>query len=93
VFIGKQCSPVFFYEEIDGMVYISTDKSTCLCRQYKVSVEYIGPINDATTESISVCNKIIGYSPKQYVELNSLMEYVRQNIGTKSKSHPEPSRD
>jgi len=89
LFIGKQCSPVFFYEDIAGVPYISTEKSTCLCRQYKVSVEFIGPITESVIEPIATCNKIVGYSPKQYVELNSLMEYVRQNINTSPKLHPE----
>lgn len=91
-FVGKQCSPVFFYEDIAGVQYINIERSSCLCRTYKVSKDYIGPISNTEIESIDVCNKIIGYSPKEYVALTNLLEYVRGEINSRPEVvTPEPS--
>jgi hypothetical protein len=85
-FVGYQCSPVYAYEDIAGVTYINAELSKCFCRKYKVSTGMIGPISEAVNEPISKCNKIIGYSPKDYVDLANLMEYVRQQIPTKNKA-------
>lgn len=91
-FVGRQCSPVFFYEDIAGVQYINIERSTCLCRDYKVSKDYIGPISSPEIESIGECNKIVGYSPKEYVALTNLLEYVRGEINARPEVvTPEPS--
>ena len=89
-FIGTQCSPVYSYEDLAGVTYINAESSKCFCRQYRVSPEFIGPTSESKNYPIEKCNKIIGYSPKEYVELNNLMEYVRVNINTSDKKlYPE----
>jgi hypothetical protein len=73
----EQLSPFFVVETINGKDYISIEKSKCLARNYRITKGYIGPISDAIDLHIFECNKVIGYSPKEYGVFATWMENFR----------------
>jgi len=73
----EQLTPFFSYIEVDGKTYIDMEKSVCLSRVYRISKGSIGPINEAIDLDIRECNKVIGYSPKEYGTFATWLENFR----------------
>lgn len=73
----EQLSNFFVYETINGKEYISVENSKCLSRTYKISKEYVGAVDRAIKLNIKECQKIIGYSPKEYGIFATWMENFR----------------
>ena len=73
----EQLSPFFVYETINGKEYISIEKSKCLSRTYKISKEFIGAIDKAVKLNIKECQKVVGYSPKEYGVFATWLENFR----------------
>jgi hypothetical protein len=77
---GPQCSPVFEYTQ--DLKFISVENSYCLCRAYRFSLDYVGPVKDIEPwkEPIESCNRLIGWTPEEYVKKASYWENVRSYI-------------
>jgi hypothetical protein len=78
-----QCTPIMKTKLDDnGVEWISTSESYCLCRKYRYSIEYIGvvPATESWKEPIMNCNKVIGFKPDAYARKASYFEAVRQAI-------------
>ena len=73
----EQCSPEFHFILEDGKRYINEDLSTCRCRMYQRKPEYIGPVGDFWHNDISYCNKLIGESPDNYLEVFNFLNEIR----------------
>jgi len=73
----EQLSPYFVYETIDGKEYISIEKSKCNSRTYRITKHSIGPIDKAIGLNIKECQKIVGYSPKEYIVFADWLEDFR----------------
>lgn len=63
--------------EIDGRRYIDVEESSCFCRQYRFSLEYVGPVSEAEELDLMDCNKSVGHPPDSYLELSQWYEEVR----------------
>ena len=61
----------------DGRRYIDEEKTYCLRRRYRYSIEYIGPIAKGEKLDILKCNKIIGPSPLNYKKKMDFLEVWR----------------
>lgn len=70
----------FSYVEIDGKKYIDPDKSFCAVREYKYSLEFLGPITKFRDVKFDECNKLNGYTPKDYIDVTNFLEDVRLEI-------------
>jgi len=80
---GPQCSPIFSYvTSLEGKSYIDVDNSYCLCRTYHFGLDYIGKTPDSSTwkEPINYCDKLIGWTPKEYAKKATFWEEVRARI-------------
>lgn len=66
--------------EINGKRYIDPELSFCLEREYKFSLEFLGPTEKFRNVPIEQCNKITGYGPLEYVDVYNFLEDVRQEI-------------
>lgn len=78
---GPQCSPIFKYvTSLEGDEYISVAESYCLCRQYRISLDYIGvvPNTESWREPIKACEKLVGWSPVEYGKKVAFFEEVRR---------------
>lgn len=73
----EQLSPYFVTEEVNGKQYISIEKSKCFSRTYKISKEFIGPIDKAIELDIRECHKVVGYSPREYGVFSTWLENMR----------------
>jgi len=84
---GPQCSPVFYYSEDEK--FISTEKSYCICRVYRFSLDYIGPVTsiEAWKEPIQACDRLVGWTPEEYSKKASYWENVRQYIKDRSNGN------
>jgi hypothetical protein len=84
-----QCSPVFKYVEIEAIGYISMEESYCICRQYRFNEDYVGPVpaGPVTYEPIQSCNKLIGWSPKEYALVSNYWEELRRAIKEALERH------
>ena len=83
-----QCSPLITLIEENGRRYIDEDNSTCTCRIYRYSIDYVGPVGSIWNEDLSYCNKLTGNPPDEYGELSIWLErdrliHVRVNNKTK----------
>jgi hypothetical protein len=65
---------------VNGELMIDPDLSFCLIREYTYSVDYIGPKSKFQKFPLSECNKVNGYSPRDYTDVYEYMEAVRQEI-------------
>ena len=79
----EQLSTQFVYETIDGKEYISVEKSKCLARTYRITLDMVGAIDKNIKLNIKECDKVVGYASSEYVTLASFMEnlriYLRRN--------------
>lgn len=75
-----QCSPYMAFISIEGKRYIDPDNSVCLCRTYRYSKAYIGPMSESTNNPIEFCNKIIGNPVEDYIRLTNYLEEARRNL-------------
>lgn len=66
--------------EIDGKKYVDIEQSFCLERNYKYSVDFLGPTEKFRNVDFMKCDRINGYAPRPYVDLFNLQEDVRQEI-------------
>lgn len=74
----EQLSPVFEYVIVDGKEYIDIESSRCNSRTYKISKEFVGPIDKAVKLNIKECNKIIGRATKEYATFATFLENMRR---------------
>jgi hypothetical protein len=84
---GPQCSPVFSYvNSTDGKEFIDVEGSYCLCREYHFGLDYVGKTPDSTTwkEPIKYCDRLIGWTPKEYAKKATFWEAVRAKIEQES---------
>lgn len=61
----------------DGRRYINEEKSYCLKRRYRYSIDYIGPISKGEKLPLLKCHKIIGNSPLNYKKKIDWLEAIR----------------
>ena len=73
----KQLSPYFHYVTIDGKEYIDVQKSVCFSRDYRHTIDYVGPVGAYESLNIKKCNKVVGYSPVNYTKVFNYQDYVR----------------
>lgn len=66
--------------DIGGKLYISYEEIVCEKRLYKISPEFIGPLDKFKPLPGQACTAIIGNKPTPYVKTVNLMEYVRSEI-------------
>jgi hypothetical protein len=59
----------------------------CFCRDYKYSAEYIGPVGNEEEHPIEACDKLVGFSPDDYLEVTTYHEAVRKLIKKYSKKN------
>lgn len=81
-----QCSPIFVAVKDDaGIEWISTSESYCICRKYRMSLNYIGMVPGTQTwkEPIMSCNKVVGWKPDGYGNKSAFWEKVRVAIKDK----------
>lgn len=64
------------------------EQARCDCRKYKVSPEFIGPLENFKLVDIKQCDLLIGYRPVEYTKLTNLMEYVRIEISNDPDNKP-----
>jgi hypothetical protein len=69
-------------KDLDGVEWISTTESYCLCRKHRFSLQYIGivPTTQPWKEPIMNCNKVIGWKPEAYGRKSAYFENVRQSV-------------
>lgn len=67
-------------EVIDGKEVIDPDLSFCLLREYKYSVDYIGPISKFKSFPLKECHKINGLGARDYVAVFQFEDAIRQEI-------------
>lgn len=72
--------------EIDKHLYFDAEVTFCNCRPYKVSREFIGPLDKYSPAPWESCHQMRGYRPVQYTKLFNLMEFVRSNLPAESKN-------
>jgi len=82
----RQLSVYFHFVDIAGKEYIDVAASRCYSRQYRHSKEFIGPLGNEKLEDMSVCDRMIGYSPRNYTKLHNFMQRVRSQINLNSPS-------
>ena len=83
-----QCSPDFVLIEEDGRRYIDEEKTTCRCRMYRRTPEYLGSIGNFWDEDITHCHKMIGETLDVYPDVAAFYEEIRQayqNAGISKK--------
>lgn len=82
----QQCS-AFISLEVDsaGRRIVNEVESVCLCRQYKWSKGYVGPVGDLIEKDIEQCNKVIGHLPDSYLEVQDFYERVRIWLNDRQK--------
>lgn len=73
----EQCSIDLKLIEADGLRIVNEDESTCRCRKYRRSENYIGPIGDVYNMDVTYCQKLIGETPLIYVEVQNFYEALR----------------
>ena len=61
----------------DGRRYIDEEKSFCIRRRYRYSLEFIGPTSKGEKLDILKCHKVIGSSPLNYKKKIDWLEAVR----------------
>lgn len=71
----EQCSVFFDFNE-DGS--INEDGSACFCRMYRFSPESVGPIGQETVKDLVDCDRIIGFYPDGYQQVQEWAEQARQ---------------
>jgi len=52
----------------------------CVERLYRFSADYIGVIGPVRDVDLSMCDKVIGYTPKNYAEVSTWIEKRRREI-------------
>lgn len=67
-------------ENVDGKEVINPDLSFCLLREYKYSVDYIGPISKFKSFPLKECHKINGMSAKDYTAVFEFQDAIRKEI-------------
>lgn len=80
VLVRTQKFMSFEIVEINGKRYIDPELSFCLEREYKFSLEFLGPTEKFRNIPIEECNRITGYGPMEYVDVFNFLEDVRQEI-------------
>ena len=78
--IENQKFVAFYFVEINGKKYIDPDKSLCQEREYQYSLGHLGPLGKFKDIPFLDCNKMTGYSPKDYVEVHKFLDWVREEI-------------
>lgn len=73
----EQLSPYFHYVNIDGKDYIDVELSRCFARNYRHSIDFVGPVEYSKAESIKKCNKVVGYGPVNYTKVFNYHDHVR----------------
>ena len=73
-----QCSPDFNFITDNSRRYIDEDITTCRCRMYRLSPEYVGPVGSFWHEDIDYCQKLIGHPPDAYLNVADFYERVRK---------------
>lgn len=61
----------------EGRRYIDEEKSFCVRRRYRYSLEYIGPTSEGEKLDILKCHKVVGSSPLNYKKKIDWLEAVR----------------
>jgi len=83
-----QCSPLITLMEENDRRYIDEDNSTCTCRMYRYTIDYVGPVGDIWNEDLLYCNKLVGNTPDEYGELSIWFEkdrLIHNKIQNKTK--------
>ena len=82
----EQCSP-FIVLQIDsaGRRMVNEEESACLCRYYKWSKGYVGPVGDLIEKDIQYCDKLVGHTPDSYLEVQDFYERVRTWLNRRQK--------
>ena len=70
---------------IDGKKYIDIETSFCAERNYKYSIDFIGPTEKYRNVDLFKCDRLTGYGPKPYVDNYNFLEDVRQEIRVSSE--------
>jgi hypothetical protein len=84
----NQCSPIFKYvKDSEGVEWISTTDSYCICGKYRFNLDYVGPQGGSWKESIKSCDKVIGWNPKEYGEVANFWKEVRARIQIEVENH------
>lgn len=61
----------------NGRRYVNEKESACFIRIYRHSKNHLGTVGRETEEDVLHCNKMIGYGPRDYADLNQFFEEVR----------------
>ena len=61
----------------NGRRYIDEEKSFCIRRRYRYSLEYIGPTSEGEKLDILKCHKVVGSSPLNYKKKIDWLEAIR----------------
>lgn len=89
-FTDEQCSVNFIYDLVqianqDGTAepryVIDESKSFCRCRRYRLSLKFIGPIaNSSSDKPLRYCDKLIGETPVIYGKKNEFLQSLRSDL-------------
>ena len=60
------------------MRFIVKDESTCVCRMYRHTKVYIGPVGDSWEDDVTKCDSLTGYLPDEYAETRDFLEINRK---------------
>lgn len=94
----EQCSPFMAMVPVEVVTdhggtetrnMIDPDRSACNCRQYFYGKNKIGPISGVTRKPLIYCHQMMGNPPKDYAQLATFLESVRQDIASESKKKGE----
>lgn len=78
VFQGERCQTFFKFDDAKRIIL---EESTCRCTDYKISLDFIGNINETVTRHpIEYCHGNIGFDVQENKNLTDFYFAVRDDI-------------
>jgi hypothetical protein len=65
---------------VNGEILVDPDLSFCLVREYEFSPDRIAPIEKFQKFPLAECNKVNGYSPRDYTAVWEYLDAIRNEI-------------
>jgi len=75
---AEQCSPYISLKMEHGKRFVDEVNSSCMCRLYKFSGDYIGPIGTRYKTDIMKCHQLIGVTPDRYEPVNNFLQSLKE---------------
>lgn len=76
---AEQCSPYISLKFEAGKRFVDETNSKCLCRLYKFSNGYIGPIGTSYKVDLMKCHQLIGITAERYEEVNNFLQSLKSD--------------